>query len=62
MLSTHSSYYKELEGITTTGLYKLYNENDQTFRDVLVNVDSTTGKIIGTYDTYSGEMGGLNEK
>ena len=62
MLSTHSSYYKELEGITTTGLYKLYNENDQTFRDVLVNVDSTTGKIIGTYDTYSGEMGGLNEE
>lgn len=62
MLNTHSSYYKDLDSITTTGLYKLYNENDQTFRDVLVNVDSTTGKIIGTYDTYSGEMGGLNEE
>ena len=62
MLNTHSSYYKDLDSITTTGLYKLYNENDQTFRDVLVNVDSTTGKIIGTYDTYSGEMSGLNEE
>lgn len=52
------SEYEGINQITEDGLYRMYNANKNAWRDVRVEVDESTGEILGVYDTYSGKSGG----
>lgn len=52
------SEYDGINQITEDGLYRMYNANKNAWRDVRVEVDESTGEILGVYDTYSGKSGG----
>lgn len=60
-LAKMKSEYDGINTITEDGLYKMYNANKKAWRDVRVEVDESTGEILGAYDTYSGVSGGYTE-
>lgn len=53
--------YDEIDSISTSGLYTLYNKSSETYEKVYVNVDENTGKVIGIWDTYSQKVGGYTK-
>ena len=62
------THYQDLNKITESGMYSLYNSTSNTYEDIIVNVDSATGEIIGLtrtwtdeYGTHTGEVTGYNK-
>lgn len=50
--------YANLDLITKSGAYYIYDEVDRQSKRIMVNCDETTGEIIGMYDTASNTVGG----
>lgn len=50
-------YYGELGQITEDGNYRIYNNNTQTWDNVKVKVDETTGEVIGITKFWTDETG-----
>lgn len=50
--------YKDLNLITESGCYYMYNTTTGHNERVVVNYDETTGTIIGMYDAANNEIGG----
>lgn len=57
-LETLKSTYSELNDITKTGCYEVYDKVNQHAAQVAVKVDETSGEIIGIYDKSTGMTGG----
>lgn len=53
--------YENMNQITEDGLYHMYSLTHKTWRDVRVEVDESTGEIIGIYDTYNRKSGGYTK-
>lgn len=62
LLIKEQSYYQDLDKITETGTYNLYNKQTKAYEDVCVKVDESTGRIIGMWNTQSNEVYGCTEK
>ena len=63
------SLYDGINEITESGLIRMYNTNTQTYDNLYVEVDQTTGKIVGCSKYWADESGihatevtGANEK
>lgn len=57
-ISDMSGRYNEMSNVTETGMYRLYDTQDKVWKDVYVNMDSTTGEIIGLWDTTVNTIAG----
>lgn len=54
--------FGEMKDITEDGVYMLYNTTTNQWRQVTIDVDENTKKIIGLYDNYSNECGGYTDQ
>jgi TP901 family phage tail tape measure protein len=52
----------QLADVTESGMQRVYNTETQTYNDVYVKVDETTGNIIGLWDKTAGEILGNNQE
>lgn len=57
-LADMQTRYKDLNLITESGCYYMYNTTTGHNERVIVNYDETTGTIIGMYDAANNEIGG----
>lgn len=57
-LADMQTRYKDLNLITESGCYYMYNTTTGHNERVVVNYDETTGTIIGMYDAANNEIGG----
>lgn len=55
-------HYSAANEITEDGMYKLYNSQTKIWRDVVVEVDEATGKIIGMYEMHSYNVGAYSKE
>lgn len=62
LLQKQQENFDGLNNIAETGLYRLYDKHNKTYKDVFVTVDETTGDIIAAWDTESKEVGAYTEK
>lgn len=57
-LSKMEETFKELNSITESGTYQMWNTQTNSAEAVTVAVDESTGKIIGAYSETSAQVGG----
>ena len=60
-LDTLRSMYRDLDSITESGCYEMWDTQNKHYSRVAVKVDETTGEIVGVYDTTTGLMAGYCE-
>lgn len=60
-LEKMQTHYSNLEQITESGNYILWDSTANAWHNVQVTVDEATGQIVGMYDRYSGNIGGYNQ-
>lgn len=60
-LEVEKAKFEALGQVTESGCYRMYNSVDKVNQDVVVNVDNTTGKIIGIYNKTKGTTAGVSE-
>lgn len=61
-LTKFESNFNELDKITQSGYYKLYNSTNKTWDDMYVKVDETTGRIVGVWNNSLQEGYGCTEE
>lgn len=54
--------YGNIDKITESGCYNLYNEHSKTWDKVTVKVDSKTGEIVGIQEAFTKETEGATKK
>ena len=54
--------YDALNQVSESGLYRMYDRVNGHNTEVMVNYDQATKKIIGVYDTMTGEIGGYTKQ
>lgn len=54
--------YEGIDQVTESGMYRMYNSVKGINEDVVVNVDQTSGQIIGMYNEAAGTTAGFTEK
>lgn len=56
-LTTMKTHYENINKITSDGLYQMYNSTTGTYDNLLVDIDETTGEIIGLSKLEADERG-----
>lgn len=54
--------YDDINQVTESGLYRMYNKTTDTYDDLVVMVDEKTGDVIGITKTWTDEQGMHTEK
>lgn len=62
LLRIHSAQYENLNSITESGTYMMYNTTDQMMQQITVTVDENTGEILGIYNDYTRSASGYTEE
>ncbi len=62
VLSKLKSQYDNMDSITQSGNYIMYNNSAKTWDAVTVTVDEKTGEIIGMYSEFAQKSGGYNKQ
>lgn len=60
-LDTLRGMYKDLDSITESGCYQMWDSVNQHYSNVAVKVDETTGEIVGVYDSTTNMVAGYCE-
>lgn len=60
-LDTMRSMYGDLDSITESGCYQMWDNQAKHYAQVAVMVDEKTGEIVGAYDTTTGLVAGYCE-
>lgn len=61
-LAKLQSQYDNINSITESGNYIMYNKNAKTWDAISVTVDEKTGEIIGMYSEFAQKSGGYNKQ
>lgn len=62
MLAELQAQYDNMNLITESGNYIMYNKNAETWDAVSVTVDEKTGEIVGMYSDFAKKSGGYNKQ
>lgn len=62
LLKIHEAQYENLNSITESGTYMMYNTTDQMMQQITVTVDENTGEILGIYNDYTRSASGYTEE
>lgn len=60
-LEKMQTHYSNLDQITESGNYVLWDSTANAWHNVQITVDDATGQITGMYDRYSGSIGGYSQ-
>lgn len=61
-LAKLQSQYDNMNSITESGNYIMYNKTSKTWDAVAVTIDEKTGEIIGIYSDFTQKSGGYNKQ
>ena len=59
-LEKMQTHYSNLDQITQSGNYVMWDSTANAWHNVQITVDDATGQITGMYDRYSGSIGGYS--
>ncbi|MCR6515295.1 phage tail tape measure protein [Clostridium sp. LY3-2] len=57
-LRKYTSHMDGMMGITQSGYYKIYDKTREKMTDCYVEVDDVSGRIVGAWDRYTGQIYG----
>lgn len=60
-LEKMQTHYSNLDQITQSGNYVMWDSTANAWHNVQITVDDATGQITGMYDRYSGSIGGYSQ-
>ena len=61
-LEKYKGHYQGLNEVTESGVYRMYNTEKESYEQVAIVVDETTGEIIGMKAGEFGEISGYSQK
>lgn len=61
-LDLYKLSFDELNSVTKSGTYSMYNKHNQMWDNVTVKVDESTGELLGVYSEWRNRSGGYTAK